>query len=434
MMRAFFKKEIDDFFRSKTVILFTILFSAVISYSFYSAVSLYSKASVAAIGNPLYAAGFEPVPGIFVPTFGGLFIILTLIAPFLFIQSISNEKRYNTITLISQFPMSLRSIFGIKFLSAVVFLLIIIACLFPVFIIWYLIGGHLAFGEILLLIFGYILYGMFIITISFLAASLFSNNAQSSMMALFLIIFSWFLDFGKDMNIIPFMNKISQWSVTGQLKYFENGILSVKTVVYLVLLIAFIAYLAYLFFNFGIKNRVKPILISSIVFLFALWLNSKINCNFDLTESGRNSFPYEYTEFLKKVPAIKIDIYLRQTDSRARDYANDFLKKLRLVKSNVMVHYVTGKELDKNYGIFKYTIGGKSETTYSNSEEEIFMILETLSGIKIDKKNDSNSFKGYPLVAKSGWSVYMFIFYLIILPVGILMLYLKNQIIYTRRA
>ncbi len=433
MIFALFKKEINDFLKSKTSILFIILFSSIISYSFYSAVDLYSKASIAAIDNPLYAAGFEPVSGIFVPAFGGFFIIMSLIAPFLFIQPISFEKNHNTITLIAQFPMSLKTVFVVKFISATVFLLIIMVFLLPIFIIWYLIGGHLPFAEIILLFLGYFLYGLLIISISFFSSSVFNNNAQSSMTALSLIIFSWFLDFGKDMNILPFINNISKWSVTKQLKYFDNGILSFQAINYFVLLIILFCVLSYIFFDFSIKSKSKPVLITFVSFLVLFFINTKINYNYDLTESRKNSFSIEKTEFLKKIPSLSIKIYLEQTDSRAKDYENDFLKKLKLVKSDVKVKYVTGKELKNNYGIYKYEINGKADTTFSNSEEEIFMILENLSGLKLKKENEDNYFKGYPLVVNKGWSFYMFIFYLILLPFGILIIYFKKQIIHTRR-
>lgn len=426
MIYTFIKKEINDFFKSKTTILFIILFSALISYSFYSAVTLYSKASVAAIDNPLYATGFEPVVGVFVPTLGGLFIILSLIAPFLFSQTISNEKRDNTIILISQFPISLKTIFSIKLLSAVIFLLSTILLLTPLFIIWHFLGGDLPFAEISILILGHILYGILVVSISIFSASIFENSAQSSILALSIIIFSWFLDFGKDMNILPFIDKISDWSITKQLKYFENGILSLKTIIYFILLICFFSFIAYLFFNFSIRDRFKKLFITVFIFFISLYINSYININFDLTKSRRNSFSVEKTEFLQKLPQIKIEIYLEQTDSRAKDYNRDFLTKLKLVKSDIKLKYMVGKSLKKDYGIFRYTINKKSETTFSNSEEEIFMVFENLSGIKVAKKPENSIFKGNPIVAKGNWSLYLFIFYLLIIPLGIISIYFKN--------
>jgi hypothetical protein len=74
----------------------------IISYSFYSAIDLYSKASKEALNNPLYATGFEPVKGVFVPTFSGIFMLITLLSPFIFILPIIYDRKIGSIYLLYQ--------------------------------------------------------------------------------------------------------------------------------------------------------------------------------------------------------------------------------------------------------------------------------------------------------------------------------------------
>ena len=427
------KKELNDLLKSKTATLFIILYSSLISYSFYTAVDLYSKASLGASKNPIYATGFEPVLGVFVPTFGGWFMIISLLAPFLFIQSINKEKKYNTIALLTGLPESLNKILFIKFFSAILFLLILLILILPVFVIWYIAGGYIPITEVLLLIIGHLLYAILIITISFFCSSIFSDSTQASIMALSLIIFSWFLDFAKDMNLNNFVDGVLEFSITKQLKYFENGIFSLQSLLYFILLIVFFYFLTYLFFDFTIKNKTKPLLSVAMFFALLFLVNSKINYNIDISQSQKNSFAPNETKFLKDIPSFQIDIFLSKTDSRLKDYNNDFLKKIKLIKNNIKINYIIDNSLAKNYGIFKYTINNKSEITYSNSSKEIFMVLENLSGLKIDKQKKALHFKGYPLTVKDNWSSYLFIFYLLILPVSILLFYFKNQLIYTRK-
>jgi ABC-type transport system involved in multi-copper enzyme maturation permease subunit len=433
MKLVLIKKELNDLLKSKTAALFIILYSSLISYSFYTAVDLYSKASLGASKNPIYATGFEPVLGVFVPTFGGWFMIISLLAPFLFIQSINKEKKYNTIVLLTGLPESLNKILFIKFFSAILFLLILLILILPVFVIWYSAGGYIPITEVLLLITGHLLYAILIVSISFFCSSIFSDSTQASIMALSLIIFSWFLDFAKDMNLNSFVDNILEFSITKQLKYFENGIFSLQSLFYFILLITFFYFLTYLFFNFTIKNKTKLLLIGMILFLLLFLLNNKIHYNIDISQSQRNSFTSNETKFLENISSFQIDIFLSKTDSRLKDYKNDFLKKLKLVKNSTKINYITGNKLTRNYGVFKYTIHDKSETTYSNSSEEIFMVLENLSGLKIDKQKKAPHFKGYPFTAKGTWSSYLFIFYLLILPVSILLFYFKNQLIYIRK-
>ncbi len=427
MRYALFQKEIKDFFKSKTTLLFFILLLLLISYSFYTAVDLYSKASLAAIDDPLYAAGFEPVQGVFVPSFGGFFIIISLLAPFLFIQSIGSEKKHKTLPLLAQLPCPLYSIFLIKFAAGVILLLISIIVSALVVFLWYIPGGHLPLQELFLLLFGYFLYGLFIISISFFSAALFNSNAQASIFALSLIMLSWFVDFGKDMNIISVFSGLSSWTVTRQLKKFEDGIFSFSSTGFFLLLSSYFLSIAYLFFDFTQRKKLKLTATITVIFLALFAINTNIHFNFDLTESKRNSFSSEANQFLKKIPPVKIDIFLEAGDSRAIDYKKDFLKKLTLVKPDVKINYMSDKLLSENYGSFRYTINKKSEETFSNSEEEIFMILEGLSGLKIKRSTINESFCGYPLVVNRHWSIYLFLLYIVILPIIILFVYLKSN-------
>ena len=58
---------------------------------------------------------------------------------------------------------------------------------------------------------------------------------------------------------------------------------------------------------------------------------------------------------------------------------------------------------------------------------DLFMILEEISGIKIEISIDNLQFNGYPLVIKKNWSVYLFILYLVIFPLMMLFLYYKKR-------
>ncbi len=98
-----------------------------------------------------------------------------------------------------------------------------------------------------------------------------------------------------------------------------------------------------------------------------------------------------------------------------------------MVKTDVKINFAEGKELKENYGLFEYTINGKTAKTYSNSAREIFLVLEELSGKKIGKSGKKSSvYKGYPLVVKRGWSHSLFFIYLILFPIFLILFQLKK--------
>ncbi len=428
-MRPFFiltLKEIKDTFYSKTALLFLVLVSFIIGYGFLTAVGLYSEQSLSAVNNPLYARGFEPVPGVFGPTYGGLFILFSLFLPFVIIPLISLEKERNTLAVLTQLPFSFKDILTAKITASFLFLLFVLILTFPCIILWQIHGGHIPFNELLLLMGGYLLYGMFIVSVSFFSASLFENTANSSIFAIFLIISSWLIDFGSNMNISPFLVSVSAWTVTLVLKYFENGILSFTAVMYFVLICSFFFILTYILLRFDLQGKWKSISSTVILFLLTMFIISHITINIDITESHRNSFSSSISKALKKVHGLEIDVYMNKGDSRFADYQKSFLKKLDLVKNDVQIKIMTGNELKKNYGLFVYKINGKTEKTYSNSEEEIFPIIFKLAGISANLGNSETKYPGYPLVVKENLSIVQYIYYLLIPLAMILAFVIKN--------
>jgi len=419
-------KEIKDTFYSKTALLFLVLVSFIIGYGFFTAVNLYSEQSLSAVNNLLYARGFEPVPGVFGPTYGGLFILFSLFLPFVIIPLLSLEKEHNTIAILTQLPFSFKDILIAKIIASFLFLLFVIMLTFPCIILWQIYGGHIPFNELSMLMSGYLLYGMFVVSVSFFSVSLFDSTANASIFSIFLIISSWLIDFGSNMNILPFLSFISGWTVTRVLKYFENGILSFTAVMYFVLLCTVFFSLSYILLRFDLKGKWKAITFTVILFLFSMFIISHIRLNIDMTESHRNSFSLGILKLLKKVPNLEIDVYMEKGDSRFKDYQRSFLEKLDLVRNDVKVKIMTGNELKENYGLFVYIVNGKSQKTYSNSEEEIFPIIFGLAGISVDHSNKEESFPGYPLVVKGKLSIIQYIYYLLLPLAMILVFVLKN--------
>ncbi len=409
-------KELADIFSSRTALLMAIIISFVFGYSFYSAVSLYANASTAAVDNPLYAAGFEPVPGVFVPTFGGLFIIFSFFLPFLFIPLISTERRNNTLTILMQLPYSLGGILTVKTLAAAAYLLFIFLLSLPSLVLWKLWGGHIPAVELLLVVGEYFCYGLLIIAISLFASALFTSTASASILAIAIVIASWLIDFGREMNIAPLLVSLSEWSVTKNLKSFEEGLLAIRTVMYLISLTSAFFAAAYFLLRFDLKNRWQPLTVVLVVSLIAVIGVSRIDLSYDLSESNRNSFPPKIVQYLQKIPSLDIDIYLERTDSRFKDYEKSFLKKLLMVKPDTRVVMASGEALKQNYGRFVYRIDDKADTTYSNSDEEIFQVIFKLSGISHEESMTEKEYPGYPLVTSVSQQNSIIYLYFALLP------------------
>lgn len=409
-------KEIRDLFLSRAALVLVLILSGVIGYSFYSAVALYGNASVATLDNPLYATGFEPVPGVFAPTFGGLFIVFSLFLPFLLIPQITQERRNNTLAVLLQIPFSWLEIVAAKFCAAVLFVLFALALTLPAVALWSAWGGHVPYGELVLLAAGYLFYGLFIASVSLFAASLFDDTARASIVAVIVIMASWLIDFGRDMNISPLVTAVSDWTVTRMAKLFEAGILSAQASAYFLLLSLGFAACGYWLLRFDIRRKWRRLAATAFIIMTALYFSSHLHLNADLSESRRNSFPPPIAESLKKVPALEIDVYLEKTDSRFRDYQKSFLEKLFLVKPDAKVTMIKGAALKQNYGRFVYRVNDRGDATFSTGDEEIFSLIFRLAGVEPVREGELPSYVGYPLVTTSRSQSAVIWLYLAVIP------------------
>ncbi len=419
-------KEINQLLRSKTVLLLLLLASFIIGYGFSTAVALYSSQSIAATGDRLYAQGFEPVQGVFLPTYGGLFILFSLFLPLVIIPLVSREKEHNTLALLAQLPCSFVQIVIAKATAALLLIITTLLLTVPAALLWVAYGGHIAVNELLLLNAGYLFYGMFVVAVALFAAALFNNSANASVMAIFLIVISWIIDFGGETTSLGILQSIVNFTTTRMLKFFEQGIVAFKAVSYFCLIITLLLILTTILLQLDRRRRRWQIPLIIIISPVMLYYMSKPALNIDTTESCRNSFAPHIVKSLQPVPPIRISVYLRPADSRFKDYRKSFLNKLTLLRNNVTVKMITGSELAKHYGLFIYTINDRSEKTYSNSEEEIFPIIFKLAGINASPPVAEPLYPGYPLVIKSKMSLISFTYYLII-PLIVLLLYLIIQ-------
>jgi len=384
-----------------------IIVSALVGYSFMQAVSLFSQASKTALDYPELATGMSPFSGIFVPTFGAYYLCQTLLLPFIAIRSIGLDKYNGTLKLLVQLPLSPFQLCGVKLVAMIC---VWLASLIPavlVILLWKSAGGFIFWPEIFCLLTGHALYSLTVITLAMFAATVTDALPTAAMFCLAATLGSWVLDFavsGKA-DLLAFWENIS---LTGMLRQFENGLLSSTH------LVSFLS-IALLFFVFTviwlhpgevIQRKILKTFVCIIGFVI-INAGTQLAPRFvDLTENKHHSFPAQYTTALQQLDKpLTITINLSPQDSRLLDLKQDVLGKLQRTVPHLQVHYTTGtsglfsKENDENYGLIQYRYANKTETSYSNSQEEILPIIFSLAGIT-PAKATSNSPKGHPLVTE----------------------------------
>src|SRR5215217_7669820 len=164
------------------------------AYSFVQAVALYAEASSAARDSPTLAAGLSPLDGVLVPTFGALYLTVTMLFPFVAIRTLGREKETGALRLLVQLPYSTAAL--IIFKMTAVFTAWLIALSVPVsaVVLWAHFGGHIHGPELLNLLLGQLLYGVLVGAIALWAAAISESSATAAIIALAFTIGSWILD------------------------------------------------------------------------------------------------------------------------------------------------------------------------------------------------------------------------------------------------
>jgi hypothetical protein len=365
------------------------------------------------------AAGLNPFDGVVIPTYGSIYLALTLLFPFVAIRAIAGDKDSGALKLLLQTPLRPGELLAGKL--AVLFFALFLAELPGLFALalWRSYGGHLYAPETLCLLFGHLLYGLLIIAISLFAAVVSETSSTAALLALACTLGSWVLDFAVSGN--SWLVKISGLSLTAALKPFEQGLLIWNVVVGIVIVVAGLYALILIWWHPGRLlswkfNRSAAVLLACVVlFSFSHFLTESI----DLTEDQRHSFSPEVSAALRQIRVpVRITVYLAPEDPRLTDFERTVLAKLWRVlpraeivnnEANQSVLFKTGE--DPNYGLIVYEIAARRAESRSTSPEEVLPLLWNLAGVSPPASESQVAYSGYPMVVKSNRRVELLFYF-----------------------
>src|SRR5436190_12427963 len=361
-------KEIREVLSGRALWTMLLFLCPLVGYSFFQAASLYGEASASARESPLLASGLSPLDGVLVPSFGALYLAITLLFPFVAIRTLGHEKETGALRLLVQLPYRAASLVAAKMAAIALAWLIAAIPLLSVLIIWAVLGGHLYAPESLNLLLGHLLYGLLVGSIALFAAAISESAATAAIIALAFTIGSWVLDFALA-GQGGLLDWIYRLSLTQTLRTFEQGLLSVSLLVGIVAGICGFAALSAIWLHPGQPLQTKFIrsMICVAISGTVLVLAVQIRVSIDLSEDRRNSFPAADQRALAHLhePLI-ITVHLAPEDPRYVDLQRNVVSKLERVVPNVTVHLVTagqsviGSAGEESYGEIEYSYGGQA--------------------------------------------------------------------------
>jgi ABC-2 type transport system permease protein len=408
-------KELRELLSGRALWTMLLILCPLVGFSFFQAVSLYGEASTAARDSPVLASGLAPLDGVLVPTFGALYLAVTLLFPFVAIRALGREKDSGALRLLVQMPYRVPTLIAAKMVAISAAWLIAILPALSAVAIWAMLGGHLSAPETLNLLLGQLLYGLLVGAIALFAAAISEGSATAAIVTLAFTIGSWVLDFALA-GQPGLLEWISRLSLTQTLRSFEQGLLSFGLLLGIVAATGGFAALAAIWLHPGVPPRSKLIRSIACVAIVAavLGLATQIRASLDLTEDLRNSFPAADRRALAELrEPLTITVHLAPEDPRYVDLRRNVLSKLERVLAHVTIRLATtgqsvvGSTSDDAYGEIEYSYGGRTSKTRSTSHREALPLLYELAGAPIPTPVVGEDYPGYPLVSSGraalGW-------------------------------
>ena len=279
-----------------------LLLSPLVGYSYVQAVGLYAEASRSAVQLPEVARNLSPLDGIFVPTFGALYLANTFLLPFVVIRAIGSEKQTGSLKLLLQLPCSLSTVLAAKLvILAAAWVLIATPCLSAV-ALWALAGGHVGIGELTNLVLGHFLYGVVVTGIALIAAAITESAATAAILALAATLGFWVLDFAAA-GEGGLLKTASSLSLTTLLRNFEQGIFSTTAVFTSLAAMAALTIGAgvWLDLKIGLARKLTVTILTLVVAGALAASVAWYPVYRDAAENQRNSFPLADAETLKRL-------------------------------------------------------------------------------------------------------------------------------------
>src|SRR6516162_6650292 len=188
-------KEVVELLSGRALWTMLLILCPLVGFSFFQAVALYSEASAAARDQPQLASGLSPLDGVLVPSFGALYLAVTLLFPFVAIRTLGREKETGALRLLVQLPYRVPTLIAAKMTAIFGAWLAALIPAASALAIWLMLGGHLYLPETLDLLLGHLLYGLLVGSIALFSASISESSATAAIVTLAFTIGSWVLDF-----------------------------------------------------------------------------------------------------------------------------------------------------------------------------------------------------------------------------------------------
>lgn len=395
--------------------LFLAACGVLVGQAYSTAVSTYAEVSGGGGGPAALAQGVSPLDGFLVPVFGAYAIAATLLLPFVAIRLLAAEKEGGGLALMLQGGVRPLALVASKWAVALAGWVVGLVPAILALVLWRAHGGHLAAGEVGVVLVGHLLRAAWTIALGLAAAAWTESASTAAIVALGVTLATWALDFVAAVQG-GMAQRLDAFTPESALRVFERGELSSSVVIASLAVVLVLLAIA----SHGLRAERLPrrAVLRSVVTMgvaaLALAGAGLLHGSADLSEDRRNSFSRADEQALGAIrEPVAVEVHLAPEDPRLADLERSVLRKLRRTLPAVHVRMVAGGSsglfaADSGYGEVWYSVGGRRAMSRSTTPAIVLQTLYELSGTASPTAANEPAYPGYPLVIHAGAAPWLF--------------------------
>ena len=397
-------KEWRELTASRAWWVLLLVMGPLVGASFISAMRTYAEVSgfggtAAGVGEAL-----SPLVGVWAPTFSAGELAAVFLLPFVVIRVVGGDRQSGALRLESQHPMSAFARVMAKGLVLLAAWLIASAAPVVAILLWRAYGGSVYVPELATVGVGHLLNAGLTIALAAAMASMAEHPSTAAIMTLSVTVGTWIVNFFSAIQG-GLWERVAAYTPTSMVAEFQHGLIRLSVVLIASALILAGLMLAAIWMRLGVPVRrrlVESIALSALAGA-VVGACAFASPNWDTSESRMNSFAEPDENALRQIrQPLRIRAYLAPEDPRRVDLERQALSKLRRVRPDVQVEYVSAtsiglfEQTSEHYGEVWYELGERKEMNRQTNAEGVLETIYSLAGVT-PPVEDEQVFRGHPL-------------------------------------
>jgi hypothetical protein len=204
--------------------------------------------------------------------------------------------------------------------------------------------------------------------------------------------------------------RLARYTPTAMVGEFQHGLIRLDVLVAAVALSLLGLALAAIWIRLAVpvSRRIGQSIAMTAVAAIVIAAGAAVSTSWDVSESRANSFSLTDERALQSIgEPLSIEVHLAPEDPRRVDLDRNVIAKLRRVRPDVHVRYVSAtsiglfEQTSAGYGEIWYDVGGRKAVGRSVTAEAVLETLYSTAGVAAPVADDEGIFRGHPLITRA---------------------------------